>query len=194
MDEKLKREYFERNYENYDQWYEDHPREYSEQVEFLEGIIPEGKGIEIGVGTGRFASALGIEYGIDYLPVMVEESNRRGIKAVLSDATDLPFPDNSFDFSFSIVTMCFLDRPREALIESRRIARTVVTVILDRDCEYVRNIIRKRIGFYEFATFYNEKELVDMYRNAGFTEINVITKDLVTTDGQQYRLVAVIGK
>ncbi len=193
MEEVAKRRYFENHYTNYEQWYDEHPREYGDQIEFLKKILPQGKGIEIGVGTGRFASALGIEFGIDYVPEMVETSRRKGIKAYLSDAAHLPFEDKSFDYSFSIVTMCFLDRPLEALKESRRIAKEVVTVILDKDCEYIQNIIRDPRGFYRYATFFSEKELVEIYKEAGFADLRVISESFKTSDGQEYKLVAVFG-
>lgn len=194
MEEVSKKRYFETHYINYEQWYDDHPKEYGEQIEFLRKILPKGKGVEIGVGTGRFASALGIEYGVDYVSEMVETSRKKGIKGYLSDAANLPFEDKTFDYSFSIVTMCFLDRPLEALKESRRIAREVITVILDRDCEYIQNIMRNPRGFYRYATFYNEKELTEMYREAGFTRVRVISEVFETTDGQKYKMVAVFGK
>lgn len=187
-------DYFAQNWESYDQWYERHRKEYADQLEFLRSVIPEGKGIEIGVGTGRFASELGIEYGVDIVEEMVEASKGRGIKAVVADAVNLPFNENSFDYSFSIVTMCFLKEPERVLLESRRVARTVITVILDRNSEYVQQIMRNPDGFYAFATFYSEDDIVRMYRKLGFKSISVSRRDLVTTSGKKYTLVAVTGQ
>lgn len=194
MQELSKKRYFEKHYTDYEQWYEDHPKEYGDQVGFLKKFIPRGKGVEIGVGTGRFASALGIEYGVDYVPEMVEISRKKGIEAYLSDAADLPFSDKSFDFSFNMVTMCFLEKPKEALMESKRIAKEVITAILDKDSEYIQNIIRNPTGFYRYAVFYNEKELVEMYSSAGFVNIRVHSGSFTTSDGQHYRLVVVTGE
>lgn len=194
MEEITKKRYFGKYYADYEEWYEEHPKEYHDQVEFLRKIIPSGKGVEIGVGTGRFASALGIGYGVDYVPEMVEESIKKGVKAYLSDASNLPFEDKSFDYSFNIVTMCFLDKPIEALIESRRIARLVITVILDRECEYIQDIIKNPHGFYKYAVFYNEKELVGMYQAAGLINIRIFSDWFLTSDGQEYRMVAVVGE
>lgn len=188
------KEFFSENVLRYDEWYEKHSREYRDQIEFIRPLIPHGKGIEIGVGTGRFAAALKIEYGVDYVKEMVEESRKRGINAIHADAAKLPFPDGFFDFSFSIVTMCFLDDPMAVLRESKRIARLVINVILDRDCEYIRNIIRNPRGFYKYATFYTEGDLVDMYRKSEFVDISVERKDLQTSDGETYRLIAVSGR
>ncbi len=194
MGELSQKEFFSENYERYDQWYEKHQMEYKDQIEFLKPLIPRGKGLEIGVGTGRFATELGIEYGVDYVREMAEESIKRGIKAFQADASRLPFPDKFFDFSFSIVTMCFLEDPMSVLRESRRVANLVINVILDRDCEYIQNIIKRPKGFYRYATFYTENDLVEMYRKSGFVDISVLRRDLKTSEGETYRLVVVTGR
>ncbi len=188
------KKFFSENFMRYDEWYEEHGKEYRDQIDFLKPLIPHGKGIEIGVGTGRFASALKIEYGVDYVREMVDESRKRGIKAIQADASELPFPDRFFDYSFSIVTMCFLDEPMAVLLESKRVAALVINVILDRDCEYIQNIIRNPRGFYRYATFYTEADLVEMYRKTGFSNITVVRIDLQTLEGETYRLVVVSGR
>ncbi len=194
MTETGSEKYFENNYRDYDEWYSKHPKEYSDQLNFLREIIPPGKGIEIGVGTGRFASALGIEYGIDRSEAMVSEASRRGVIAAVSDAESVPFRDDFFDYAFSIVTLCFLERPEAVLSEARRIAKYVITVILDRDTDYIRGIMKNPRGFYVYARFYSEGDLVSMYEKLGFQGIVVKRKDLRTSDGIHYRLVSVTGR
>lgn len=57
---------FGENYKRYDDWYEKNKFAYSSELEAIGQFLPRtGKGLEIGVGTGRFAGALGIEWGID---------------------------------------------------------------------------------------------------------------------------------
>lgn len=188
-----KAEYFDKNYQNYDQWYEDHPIEFSEQLDFISSLLPDGSGIEIGVGTGRFASALGIEKGVDISSSMARLATERGVDAIVANAENLPFVDKEFDYSLNMVTICFLDNPLKSLIEARRVSKLAVTVILDRECEYVSEIIKKRRGFYRYAIFYTRDELVDLYRKAGFSDIVVKEKDLRTKEGLSYKLVGVIG-
>lgn len=61
-----KSEPFERYADRYDDWFEAHPDAYQSEVEALRRLLPQpGFGLEIGVGTGRFASPLGIQVGID---------------------------------------------------------------------------------------------------------------------------------
>lgn len=186
--------YFDENYRQYDSWYDEHAREYEDQVEFIRSILPPGKGIEIGVGTGRFASRLGIGSGVDLSGRMVGIARGRGIDAIVANAENMPFGDGEFDFSLNMVTICFLDNPLASIREARRISRIAVTVILDRESEYVQEMMKKESGFYRYARFYTGGEIVDLYAKAGFREITVREEDLVTSDGKKYRLVGVVGE
>ena len=57
---------FDRQAIEYDRWYDENLFAYRSEVQALRAAIPKGKqGVEIGVGTGRFASALGIRIGIE---------------------------------------------------------------------------------------------------------------------------------
>lgn len=189
-----KTEYFDKNFQEYDTWYDEHPIEYEEQVKFISGLLPKGRGLEIGVGTGRFASRLGITTGVDISAKMVSLAKDRGIDAHIGDASRLPFSDREFDFSLNMVTICFLDDPLSAIREARRVSRETITVILDRETEYVQELAGKSEGFYAYAKFYTAGELVDLYIKAGFREVTVVEEDLKTSDGKNYRLVGVTGK
>jgi len=57
---------FDRYYKRYDNWYEKNKFAYLSELKTVRKVLPrKGKGLEIGVGTGRFAAALGISTGID---------------------------------------------------------------------------------------------------------------------------------
>ena len=50
---------------DYDAWFENHPDLYLSELEAVRIFIPaKGSGVEIGVGTGRFAVPLGILIGV----------------------------------------------------------------------------------------------------------------------------------
>ncbi len=50
----------------YDDWFEKYPDLYLAELEAVRGFIPaSGSGVEIGVGTGRFAVPLGISVGVE---------------------------------------------------------------------------------------------------------------------------------
>jgi ubiquinone/menaquinone biosynthesis C-methylase UbiE len=51
-----KSEVFDKYFKEYDEWYEKNKLAYLSEVAALKKVIPKGKkGLEIGVGTGRFA-------------------------------------------------------------------------------------------------------------------------------------------
>ena len=64
---------FEENAHKYDQWFDENAHAYESQLLALKRFIPPvGKGIEIGVDTGRFAAPLGIRVGVEPAKEMVE--------------------------------------------------------------------------------------------------------------------------
>lgn len=53
---------FEKYTNDYDAWFEEHPFVYQSELKAVSSLWPSsGRGIEIGVGTGRFAAPLGIK-------------------------------------------------------------------------------------------------------------------------------------
>ena len=62
---------FEQHPDRYDRWFDRHPHVFAAEVRALRALMPgTGDGLEIGVGTGRFARELGIEEGIGPSPIM----------------------------------------------------------------------------------------------------------------------------
>jgi SAM-dependent methyltransferase len=122
-----------------------------------------GPSLEIGVGTGRFAEALGIEYGVDISGRALEFAKRRGITVVRASGEELPFPDGSFGSVFIIVTLCFVERPGEVLEEASR--------VLARDGGLILGLILKGSPW---ARFYMEKGEAGnvFYKNARFYSID----------------------
>jgi hypothetical protein len=52
-----------------------------------------GTGVEIGVGTGRFAEPLGIRVGVEPSKAMRQVAQKRGIEVIDGVAQVLPFDD-----------------------------------------------------------------------------------------------------
>lgn len=64
----MKREivdHFEKTWKSYDEWFESHQALYLTELVALEKAVPSGLGLEIGVGTGRFAAPLKARFGLD---------------------------------------------------------------------------------------------------------------------------------
>jgi SAM-dependent methyltransferase len=111
----------------YDRWY-DTPSGgavLGAEVACLRSLCPEGFGnwLEVGVGTGRFASALGIADGVDPSPAMRAFAARRGVRVHAGSGEELPFPAATFDGALLALTLCFVDDPARVLAECRRVLR-----------------------------------------------------------------------
>lgn len=161
---------------DYDAWFEKHPDLYLAELEAVRSFIPaSGSGIEIGVGSGRFAAPLGIPIGVEPAPRMAELARLRGVEVLEGVAEALPFEDGSFDFAVMVTVVCFLDDVAQAFREACRILKpqgTLVIGFIDRESELGRHYSQKKeqSSFYRNATFYSVSELEALLTNAGFSD------------------------
>jgi len=137
--------------------------------------------LEIGVGSGRFARALGIETGIDPSPRLVEIARKRGINALDGRGEQRLFDEESFGAVFLIVTLCFLDSPVDVLKEASRIltpdGKIVLGLVL-KESPWGRFYQTKKSEghrFYRYAIFYSYSEVVKLLSQAGFVIENTIS-------------------
>jgi SAM-dependent methyltransferase len=171
---------FEEHTDRYERWFEDHDDAYHSELAALDRLVPAtGRGIEIGVGSGRFAAPLGVDVGIDPAGAMLERARQRGVEAVRGVAEDLPFRDDSFDTALIVTTICFVDDIPQTLAEADRIlspSGTLVLGYIDRDSP-VGQIYQDKKGanpFYREATFVSTEELRDALEAAGFTDFEFV--------------------
>ena len=66
-------------------------------------------GLEVGVGSGRFAVPLGIHWGIDPSQRLAVMAKNRGIEVIRGEAEHLPYRAGSFDLVLMMTVICFLD-------------------------------------------------------------------------------------
>jgi len=93
----------------YENWFEKNKYVYLSEVEAVKRLLPKNSnGVEIGVGSGRFAAPLGIKSGVEPSPVMSKIARQRGITTVDGSAENLPLRSSSFDFALMVTTVCFL--------------------------------------------------------------------------------------
>lgn len=137
--------------------------------------------LEIGVGSGRFAQALGIETGIDPSIKLVEMTSRRGVNAFVGRGEQGLFDEESFGTVFLIVTLCFLDSPIKVLKEARRIlmpgGRLVLGLVL-RESPWGQFYQTKKAQghrFYKFATFYTYDDALKLLEQAGLSIEKVVS-------------------
>lgn len=167
---------FEANVSRYEEWFERNRMVYISQIEAIRPHVPAGvKGLEIGVGTGRFASALGIDVGLEPSKNMASIASKRGIEVVYGVGERLPFADSSFDVVLMVTTLCFLDDARDVFKEANRILKqggSFVIGFIDRDSP-VGKLYQERKEkniFYRSATFYGVDEVIHLLEEAGFED------------------------
>ena len=166
---------FEAHAERYDAWFERHQASYVSELLALRPFVPmSGRGLEIGVGGGRFAAPLGVEVGIDPSRTMLERARARGVEVFEGTAEHLPFSEDSFDHALVVTTLCFVDSPAAMLAEARRVLRpagTLVIGFIDRDSPLGRDYEAHREAsvFYRDATFYCARDVERLLLEAGFS-------------------------
>jgi len=170
-------EVFDKYFEDYDQWYEDNKLVYLSELEAFKKVIPiNKKGLEIGVGTGRFAEPLGIEYGVDPSENMLSIAKKRGIKTFVGKGENLPFPDKEFDYVLLAITICFVENPDKVIEEARRVLKDngkIIIGIVDRNSPLGKFYLEKKKEghkFYKYATFYSTEEIVEMLKKHNFKD------------------------
>lgn len=159
----------------YEAWFERHPAAYLSELLALRALVPWcGRGLEIGVGTGRFAAPLGLAVGVDPSGAMLALATARGIECVKGVAERLPFPDASFDYALVVTAVCFVDSPPRMLAEARRVLKpggVLVMGFIDRGSpigeEYLAH--QAESVFYRQATFFTANEVEALLRDAGFS-------------------------
>jgi SAM-dependent methyltransferase len=165
---------FEKYADRYDTWFEENRWAYEAELRAVKAMIPSrGRGMEIGLGTGRFAGPLGLKEGVEPSKRMRQIAQRRGIRALDGVAEALPFGDSEFDFALMVTTVCFVDDIGKALLEANRVLfRGGVLIIgfVDRNSPLGQTYIdrRKENVFYKEATFFSVDELVQVMMRAGF--------------------------
>ena len=164
---------FAENVERYDQWYEKHSDFFFAELAAIKKVIPAfTKGIEIGIGTGRFAASLGIKFGIDPIYEMLEKAKRRGIKVTQACGENIPYENASFDYALMTTTICFLDDIDRAFAEVARILQengTFTVAFIDRESHLSKGYQgRTKDSFYSNALFYSSKEVIKKLEYAEF--------------------------
>ena len=166
---------FEKHSDAYDDWFEKNREAYEAELKAVQQLLPVGdvQGMEIGVGSGKFAVPLGIKIGVEPSKQMAVKAKQLGIEVHSGVAEELPFPADQFDFVLMVTTICFVDDIVQSFREALRVlipGGCILVGFVDMESElgqkYLQN--RHKSKFYQQATFFSTREVLDHLETAGF--------------------------
>jgi SAM-dependent methyltransferase len=171
----MSQDVFEQYAEEYDAWYDEHRHAYRAELARIRHVLPtvDSRAVEVGVGSGRFAGPLGIRLGVEPSRALGRMAQGRGIEVVRGRAECLPFRSGSCSSALLVTVICFLEDPRPALAELRRVlvpGGVLVIGLLERDGPVVQTFLHEggKRRFLSHARFYSSGEVLALLRDAGF--------------------------
>jgi SAM-dependent methyltransferase len=167
---------------DYDHWFDDNAGIYRKQLRLLRIAVPsQGLGLEVGVGSGRFATPLGICCGLDPSLTLAKMAKSRGVEVAIGVGEHLPYRSGSFDYTLMMTVICFLDDIAGVLLEVFRVlapSGIIVLGFIERDGEIFRHYCEEPVKgrFLRHARFHSIDEVIHDLHNAGFLAVEVITR------------------
>lgn len=171
---------FDRHAERYERWFDRNRYAYESELKAVEKMVPSRKtGVEIGVGSGRFAAPLDIDIGLDPSFNMLKIAQEKRIQTIRGKGESLPFRRRSFGFVLIVTTICFFDDAERALKEAKRVLKrdgTIIIGFIDKESTIGEMYQQKKDEnvFYKDATFYPYKEVRSLLEKLGFEDITSI--------------------
>ena len=186
---------FDRFADRFDAWYESDRGSVPYQLELdcLRPLWPAGEHprLEVGVGTGRFASVLGAEVGIDPAGLALRRAVSRGVTTVRGVGEVLPFRAHAFAAVLMVGTLCFSDSPLALLAEARRVLASggaLLIGVVPLDSPWGRRYLEMgRAGdpFYAGARLATVAAVEELVEAAGFGVEAVRSTLLYAPDEEQ---------
>jgi ubiquinone/menaquinone biosynthesis C-methylase UbiE len=191
----------------------DHGRDrgYHLLVDELEAgvVLPLAAGkdvLEVGCGTGllleRVARVARTARGVDLSPGMLERARARGLSVDLGSATALPYPDASFDVTYSFKVLAHVPALERALAEMARVTRPGGHVVYELyNKRSLRYLARLAAGSRKIGRAHEEKDIATRWMTpaeiasaapAGTTVASIVGVRIVTPAAAVHR-VPVLG-
>lgn len=170
--------------EKYDSWYDTKGKlAFEIELAALRPLLPSlpKPWLEVGVGSGRFAQALGIPLGIDPSEELLAKARQRGIEVLWGEGEELVFRAGSFGTVFLLTTWEFLQDPDRVLKECFRVLRPggmLVNAYLDRAGKWGASYVEKgRAGhpLFRKAHFYTYLDVCRTTEQARFGVVRTIS-------------------
>lgn len=168
----------------YDAWFEGEGRlVFQTEARALEAIQPSlpRPWLDVGAGSGRFATALGMDAGIEPAPGLARIASRRAANVALANAERQPFRDETFGTAFLILTLCFASWPLSVLSDIRRVlvprGKIVLGMVPSRSPWGALYQDKKGQGhpLYRYASLRTYSETIAMLEHALFAIQGVVS-------------------
>jgi ubiquinone/menaquinone biosynthesis C-methylase UbiE len=170
-----KTESFDEYSDAYDEWFQKNSDLYKAELETIRPLVPPrgSEGLEVGVGSGKFAVPLGIKTGVEPSEKMAAKARRQGIRVYAGVAEALPFPDNKFDYILMVTTICFLDDVLKSFKEAFRVIKPdgcIITGFIDKKSKMGKQYEKgkQKSRFYKNAIFLSAQQVQMYLAKAGF--------------------------
>lgn len=160
----------------YDEWFEEHKNAYQSELLAVKQFVPTGKiGLEVGVGTGRFAAELGIQKGVEPSRNMAVMASAWGIDVIEGVAENLPYSNEQFDFVVMVAVDCFVDDIDKSYSEVYRVLKQgglIIVGILDKNGTVAKRYEAKKApnNVYWYSHFHTTEETVTLLKKTGFSD------------------------
>lgn len=170
----LVRRIFDKYAEEFDAWFGENRGIYLSELSALKAASPVGRILDMGVGSGVFASKLGVCLGVDVSRRVLELSKDKGLEVVQADVTSLPIRGRAFDTVVISFTICFVDDALAMLKEASRVLGKKGRLILGEitlDSQWGRLYSdqgKKGHRFYSRARFFTLRETLSLLSRSGF--------------------------
>ena len=163
--------------EDYDRWFDEPTgrRLFESEVKAVRILMKElcPPFLEIGVGSGRFAAALGIRYGVEPSEALLEMAKKRGVKAERAFGEKIPFPGGIFGGVLILFTLCFVKEPKKVIAEAKRGLRndgSLIIGIINKESRWGELYQTKKAAghpIYRHARFYSISEVEALMKDSG---------------------------
>jgi len=173
-------EVFNKFVNEYEKWYLEHQDILECEIRAIKEVLPKfKKGIEIGVGTGVFAKALGIKDGLDPSIEMTAVAKMRGITVINGKAEKMEIQSKSYDLVLLTTTLCFLENIEKSFEEIFRILEdkgTLVLAFIDKNSVVGKKYSEKKemSKFYKNANFFTTDEVLKILKDNKFEVVKIL--------------------
>jgi len=175
---------FETRYREYDAWFDANENLFASELLAVRALAPPPptlprpngsppRWVEIGVGSGRFASALGIPLGVEPADGIATLARARGVDVIQGVAEALPLEDASVEVGFLITSLCFIDDEARAFAELARVLTPggiAIVAFIPADSPFGRLYTNpgEDDPFFRRAQLRSRVEIVAALASAGF--------------------------